>query len=122
VLAVAVVAPQPVVPGAGVADAMVASEAVVDEGRLRAEAEAWLTDAIDAVPARPGSAVEQRVVFGDPATVLIEAARDADLLVVGNHRRGALASAFVGSVAQSCARAAPCPLVLVPEPGEADAV
>jgi Universal stress protein family len=37
-------------------------------------------------------------VLGDPATALIEAARDADLLVVGNHRRGALASAFVGGV------------------------
>lgn len=45
----------------------------------------------------------------------LEAARDA-LLVLGNHRRGALTSTLLGSVAQRCVPHANCPLVLVPAP------
>jgi nucleotide-binding universal stress UspA family protein len=57
---------------------------------------------------------------GDPAEVLVEHARHAEMLVLGNHGRGALAGALVGSVAQRCAQRAPCPLVLVPLPPTPD--
>ncbi|MEN3264595.1 MAG: uncharacterized protein V7646_1489 [Pseudonocardia sp.] len=53
---------------------------------------------------------------GDPAAVLVEHARRAEMLVPGNHCRGALAAAGVGSVDQRCAQRAHCSIVLVPPP------
>ena len=62
------------------------------------------------------SAVETEAlsVEGHPATVLIEQARDAVLLVVGSRGRGTAASLLLGSVSQRLAHHAPCPLVIVP--------
>jgi nucleotide-binding universal stress UspA family protein len=58
------------------------------------------------------------VVRGDVETVLLDAAHNAELLVVGNTRRGALASAITGSLAQQCVHHARCPVVLVPDPDD----
>lgn len=58
-------------------------------------------------------AVERLVVEGSPAPRLIEAARDADLLVVGSRGRGGFAGLLLGSVSQHCAQGAPCPVVIV---------
>lgn len=87
---------------------------VIEDDEMTAEAERWLTDAITSLAVEAGRVVERQVAHGDPATVLLDAAREADLLVLGNHGRGALASAVLGSVAQRCAHHAVCPLVLVP--------
>ena len=54
-----------------------------------------------------------RVVEGRAGPVLIEAAEDADLLVVGNRGHGGLAEALLGSVGQYCVRHAPCPVVIM---------
>jgi nucleotide-binding universal stress UspA family protein len=51
---------------------------------------------------------------GSPADVLIDAAADADLLIVGSRGHGTLAALLLGSVSQACARRARCPLVVVP--------
>ena len=56
---------------------------------------------------------ETAVVEGRPAQVLVDRARGADLLVVGNRGRGGLAGAFLGSVSFNCAAHSPCPLVVV---------
>lgn len=56
------------------------------------------------------------VVEGGPADVLVAAAADADLLVVGNQGRGNLASALLGSTSAEVADAAPCPVVIVRKP------
>lgn len=56
------------------------------------------------------------VVRGHAADALLEAGRGAELLVLGNHGRGALTGALLGSVAQRCVQHTPCPLVLVPAP------
>ncbi|TWF80005.1 nucleotide-binding universal stress UspA family protein [Pseudonocardia hierapolitana] len=118
VLAIAVSEPPfPVAGGAEVAGGYVA-QPVLDDAQLTAAAEAWLTEAIGAVPAEGAQAVDRQVRHGDAATVLLEAADDADLLVLGNHGRGGLAGALTGSVAQRCAHHATCPLVLVPGPEE----
>jgi nucleotide-binding universal stress UspA family protein len=53
-------------------------------------------------------------VEGHPATVLIEQARDAALLVVGTRGLGTAASILLGSVSQRLAHHAPCPVVIVP--------
>lgn len=84
---------------------------------FEAEARRWLAHALPALgPDEPGAEIHTQTEEGDPSSVLLEQAADADLLVLGNHGRGALTGAFVGSVAQRCAHRAPCPVVLVPRP------
>ena len=54
-----------------------------------------------------------KVEEGGPVAVLVAAAADADLLVVGNQGRGNLASALLGSTSAEVADSAPCPVVIV---------
>ena len=61
-----------------------------------------------------GVEAEGVAVEGNPATKLIEQARDAALLVVGSRGHGTAASLLLGSVSQRLAHHAPCPLVIVP--------
>jgi nucleotide-binding universal stress UspA family protein len=61
--------------------------------------------------------VHGHIVQGDPATVLIELARTAELLVLGSHGRAADADVQPGSVTWQCTRHACCPVVLVPHRG-----
>ncbi|MFC4945312.1 universal stress protein [Pseudonocardia sp. GCM10023141] len=91
------------------------SDPLTDQ-HLQVAAEERLSMAIAALPLGTAELVERSALPGDPATVLVEAARDAELLVLGNAGRGALASAVTGSVAARCAHHAPCPVVLVPDP------
>ncbi|HLG67213.1 MAG TPA: universal stress protein [Acidimicrobiales bacterium] len=53
------------------------------------------------------------VVESRPAPALIEAARGADLLVVGSRGHGAFTGMLLGSVSQHCVGHAPCPVVVV---------
>lgn len=62
----------------------------------------------------PGIETELRV--GDPATELAAVADDADLLVLGSRRWGAMARLVVGSTGEELSREAPCSLLLVPRP------
>jgi len=57
--------------------------------------------------------VVQLVREGQAAHVLIQAARDAELLVVGSRGHGGFASLLLGSVSQQCAHHARCPIVIV---------
>jgi nucleotide-binding universal stress UspA family protein len=78
----------------------------------RAAAERIAGDMVRAVLGEEHDAV-LKVVEGGPATALVEAAAEADLLVVGNQGRGNLASALLGSTSAEVADAAPCPVVIV---------
>jgi nucleotide-binding universal stress UspA family protein len=118
VLALAVIEPPPLVGGGPEIAGGVAAPYMFDDEQLTAAADAWLTKAITALPNELMQAVKRQVARGDAATVLLEVARDAGLLVLGNHRRGAISGALAGSVAQRCAHHATCPLVLVPAPEE----
>lgn len=51
-------------------------------------------------------------VEGAAASALIEAARDADLLVVGSRGLGGFGALLLGSVSQECAHHAPCPVLI----------
>jgi nucleotide-binding universal stress UspA family protein len=52
---------------------------------------------------------------GRPAEVLLEASRDAPVLVIGRRGNGGFAELAVGSVSQVCAALARSPLVVVPD-------
>jgi len=60
-----------------------------------------------------GITVHTEVVHGNAAPVLLDAARDADLLVVGSRGQGAFAGMLLGSVSEHCVRHATCPVVVV---------
>ena len=57
--------------------------------------------------------VEQRLVEGRPAGVLVNESRDADLLVVGSRGHGGFSELLLGSVSQQVSHHAACPVVIV---------
>jgi nucleotide-binding universal stress UspA family protein len=57
--------------------------------------------------------VRSLVIQGHPAQVLLDAAADADLLVVGSRGHGEFAEALLGSVSQNCVHHAPCPVLIM---------
>lgn len=63
--------------------------------------------------AGPPPTVTVQVACGSPATELIGAAHDADLLVVGCRGSGGFARLMLGSVSSQVAHHAPCPVVIV---------
>lgn len=76
-----------------------------------------LTSEIEAVKAslsKSGRQVEANVVINRPASgILAEARRtNADLIVMGSHGRGTLASAVLGSVSAEVVDHAPCPVLI----------
>lgn len=77
----------------------------------RAHAEARLDDDVR-VAATAGAQIDRAVEQGRPDEVLVRRSRQADLLVLGNRRRGAVGS--IGSVVQDCLRHAACPVTVVP--------
>jgi nucleotide-binding universal stress UspA family protein len=75
--------------------------------KVLAEAIARAVDPASDVPVHP------RAVFGPPAQVLLDAAGDADLLVVGSRGHGGFAGTLLGSVSQNCVHHARCPVVVI---------
>jgi nucleotide-binding universal stress UspA family protein len=80
---------------------------------LIAESNAILARACDAVGDHEGVVVRRIVVEGGASRCLLDAAKDADLLVVGSRGRGGFAGLLLGSVSRQCAEHAPCPVVIV---------
>ncbi|MEM7141145.1 MAG: universal stress protein [Actinomycetota bacterium] len=80
------------------------------------EMEAAARDAANACLAELGAVDHEPtdVRRGDPGTVLVDVARDAELLVVGTRSRGPVRSNVIGSVGRHCADHSPVPLVVVP--------
>ena len=56
--------------------------------------------------------VETSIGYGHAAEVLIEASKEADLLVVGSHGHRAWAGMLLGSVSLHCVTGAFCPVVV----------
>lgn len=81
------------------------------EKEARRRLETAITDAPGTQSEVP---VETVVVEGLPAHVLVDAAKDADLLAVGSQGHGAFAGMVLGSTGHYCAQHSPCPRVIVP--------
>jgi nucleotide-binding universal stress UspA family protein len=63
---------------------------------------------------RPSS-ITVRAVTGLPAEALLEAAADADMLVVGSRGAGGFKRLLMGSVSTQVTHHAPCPVVVIPD-------
>ena len=97
---------------AGEAPVGVAPEAIREQ--TEAQMHQTLDEAIAKVSAGQDTAgVERSTAYGHPAQALIEASREADLLVVGSHGHGAFTGMLVGSVSIHCVTGAFCPVVVV---------
>jgi nucleotide-binding universal stress UspA family protein len=60
-----------------------------------------------------GNEVTVSLMQGDASEALLEQAKGADLLVVGNRGRGAIKEVLLGSTSGRVADHAPCPVVIV---------
>ena len=86
----------------------------VSHGELEAEARQRLAESLAAAAAGDtGVTIEEVVREGAPAAVLVDAARDATMLVVGSRGLGGFSGLLLGSVSQQCAHHAPCPVIIV---------
>jgi len=81
---------------------------------IESGARATLEDTLSRVDAGETELTSETVMSASPSGGLVEAAKGADLLIVGTRRHTTLDRVFVGSVAIQCAHHAPCPFVAVP--------
>ncbi|WP_046505885.1 universal stress protein [Streptomyces odonnellii] len=87
---------------------------MVTEADLAGWAGKTLSESIARVLDPDGSVDVRRLVLsGDASQVLLDTARGAQLLVVGNRGHGGFTQALLGSVSQHCVHHAECPVVIV---------
>jgi nucleotide-binding universal stress UspA family protein len=87
--------------------------AAFDSGELERGYKEFLVKTVSEVAPSTSAPVNTVVAQGDPTQSLVEASKDADLLVLGIRGRSPLADLLLGSVSQACAAHAACPVVLV---------
>jgi nucleotide-binding universal stress UspA family protein len=82
----------------------------------RGAADEALADAVDRLLSTVDREVPitTRLVGGDARHVLVNEAKDADLVVVGTRGLGRVSSTFLGSVSTFLLHHAPCPVEVVP--------
>jgi nucleotide-binding universal stress UspA family protein len=90
---------------------MVVSLPTDDE--LREASAQVLTEALASVGGPGDVKVSQHVGAGGPASVLVEVAKDAELLVLGSRGLGGFRGMLLGSVTQQVIAHAPCPVVVI---------
>ena len=83
----------------------------VDLGK---DTEKWLEETVDEVfgPDRPAG-LRTIVHCGSAAHVLLDACKDAQLLVVGSRGHGGFYGLLLGSVSAAVAEHAPCPVLVI---------
>jgi nucleotide-binding universal stress UspA family protein len=84
----------------------------IDE--LKSDGRAAQEAVIAKVEIPEGLQLEHHVVEGGPGAVLLDAAKEADLLVIGSRGHGGFTGLLLGSVGQQLTGHAACPVVVVP--------
>jgi nucleotide-binding universal stress UspA family protein len=107
----------PLVTGLGPFDAPVSLDADTLD-RIEKSAKQLLEHELAAVETS-GVEVDRLVEPRNPADALLEAASNADLLVVGTRGHGGFRGLLLGSVSQQVSHHAPCPVVIVPPSAQA---
>jgi nucleotide-binding universal stress UspA family protein len=79
------------------------------------DAEGVLQKSVQQVAGDDAGRVHQHVVAGHAVRALLDAAKDADLLVVGCRGHGGFSGMLLGSVSQHVAAHATCPVLVVHE-------
>lgn len=87
--------------------------------KLEAEAMDRLLKALEAAGAPRDLPIDPIVVADSPAHALLQAGRDADLLVVGSRGHGGFRGLLLGSTSLQVVTHATCPVVVVPPPERA---
>jgi nucleotide-binding universal stress UspA family protein len=93
----------------GPAPVGLAPQSITDE--VRQNMATGLAQAVER--ANLGAAADQVIEYGHPVQVLVEASKEADLLVVGRRGHAAITGMLVGSVSIHCVTHAHCPVVVV---------
>jgi nucleotide-binding universal stress UspA family protein len=84
------------------------------EAKLREEQLEWLEGLVREVAGEaPGVEITWDVIEEEPVPALVEAARDAELLVLGSRGHGGFSGLLLGSVSQQCVHHALCAVVIV---------
>lgn len=97
----------------GYAYGYVSDEELADHARQAAQEQAdEVLGQLDEA-SRPAS-VTVRAVVGLPADRLLNAARDADMIVLGSRGTGGFGKLLLGSVAHQVTQHAPIPVVVIP--------
>jgi nucleotide-binding universal stress UspA family protein len=84
-----------------------------DRQEMETSCKAFLGEAVNAAFPAPEVPISKYVVEGDVSASLIEAAKGADMLVLGSRGRGGFAGLKLGSVSQECVQHAACPVVII---------
>jgi nucleotide-binding universal stress UspA family protein len=105
----------PIATGAGSfawSGAAIDRDALLDEARSALSRD--IAKAKEAVGLPDSIEIEQRVLDGAPAPLLVEMSAHADLLVVGSRGRGGFSGLLLGSTSQAVLHHAVCPILVVP--------
>jgi nucleotide-binding universal stress UspA family protein len=83
--------------------------------QVESEAKTFLQGVMAKAPSIEGVNVEWLAVPGNPSEVLIEASREATLLVIGSRGVGGFMGLLMGSVSTQCVHYSHCPVLVVRE-------
>jgi nucleotide-binding universal stress UspA family protein len=84
-----------------------------DRDELEKAYKEFLIETVSGIAPKPAVPLETFVVEGDATESMVEASKDANLLVLGIRGRSPFAGLLLGSVSQGAAATAHCPVVLV---------